>query len=415
MNETRNIIIGFELGEKESQVCYYDRLEKEAITISPKVGSNEYHFPTKLSKKTGADVWHMGLEAEYFSEQEGEEAITTFYEACQKEEPIWVDGSLMEPSELLYHFMKEVLKMLGTADPVRQISAVMTVTQELSGPMVRNLQKAYEMLGFDKNRCFMQDLEESFYYYILNQKPEYWTRKVAWITFQFDEVTFASLSVDNSTKPAIVSIKKGRHVKLPKEAQERDVAFYQLIAESFGSDNYSCVYIVGPGFDKSWAGRSIPLLCKNQRHVFYGNNLFVKGACYAAKEKVEDKKLKNYLYTGGALVKVNIGMEMLIQGTVSYYTIIEAGNNWYESVKDFEIILDETEELIFLVNHMDGQVKNRYTMRLPNLPKRPNKTTRLRVHVEYESAAVCTIQVEDMGFGEMYPSSGQVWTERVSW
>ena len=71
MNETRNIIVGLEIGKNQSQICYYDRREKEPISVSVKAGSNQYLFPTRLSKKPGEEVWHYGMEADYFSRQEG--------------------------------------------------------------------------------------------------------------------------------------------------------------------------------------------------------------------------------------------------------------------------------------------------------------------------------------------------------
>ena len=36
MNETRNIIVGLEIGKNQSQICYYDRREKEPISVSVK-------------------------------------------------------------------------------------------------------------------------------------------------------------------------------------------------------------------------------------------------------------------------------------------------------------------------------------------------------------------------------------------
>lgn len=415
MNETRNIMIGFDFGEKDSQISYYDRQEKEPISISPKMGSNQYEFPTLLSKKPGEMLWHIGLEAEYFVKQQGEILVESFYRCCNGTDYVFVDGEMVSPHDLLAQYLKEVLKLLGISDPVRQISSIMTTTAQLSVPMVRNLQKAYEILGFDKKRCFMQDHDESFYYYVLSQRTDYWNRRVAWFTFTKDHVTYARLIVDTKTRPMMVKISRGKTVNLPEEAEEKDQELYQLILESFGTEQYSSIFLVGEGFDKEWAKRSVPLLCKNKRHVFFGNNLFVKGACYAAREKVEDKLLKGYLYDGSSLVKVNIGMEMLVQGMNAYYPIIEAGCNWYESAKEFEIILDEKEDLSFLVSRMDDKTRSCYSMPLPELPKRPNRTTRLRVHMEYESSFACVITVEDLGFGELYPASRRIWTEKVSW
>ena len=70
LNEIRNIIIGFELGEKESQICYYDRKAGEAVSMALQVGTSQYTFPTILSKKpdrwlavwAGGGIFHQSAE-----------------------------------------------------------------------------------------------------------------------------------------------------------------------------------------------------------------------------------------------------------------------------------------------------------------------------------------------------------------
>lgn len=161
--------------------------------------------------------------------------------------------------------------------------------------------------------------------------------------------------------------------------------------------------------------RSTPYLCKNQRHVYYGNNLYVKGACYGAREKCDEGILKGYLYLSPSLVRNYVSMEMMVNGSPKTYVLAEAGKNWYEIHTELEFILDDREDLEFLVTSMDGNTKTRCSMKLPGLPKRPNKTTRLRVTISYESEELCVIQAEDLGFGEMFPSNGNVWIEKVSW
>ena len=56
MNEVRNIIVGFDFGEKVSQLCYYDRREGEPVSLAMKVGTGQYTFPNCLSKKPGEGV-----------------------------------------------------------------------------------------------------------------------------------------------------------------------------------------------------------------------------------------------------------------------------------------------------------------------------------------------------------------------
>ena len=82
MNETRNIIVGLEIGKLQSQLCYYDRKEKEPISVSVKAGSNQYLFPTLLSVNPEKEIWHYGLEAEYFSANEGETAVNGLLGIC---------------------------------------------------------------------------------------------------------------------------------------------------------------------------------------------------------------------------------------------------------------------------------------------------------------------------------------------
>ena len=130
----------------------------------------------------------------------------------------------------------------------------------------------------------------------------------------------------------------------------------------------------------------------------------------AGKQKAEGLQIFR-----DALVMTDIGMDMRVMGAPAYYPLIEAGNNWYECKAQCELILDNTEELVFVVSTFENPEKKRVAMGLPGLPKRPNKTTRLSVELAYVSANECSITVRDLGFGDMFPASGKVWRETAQW
>ena len=413
MNEIRNILIGFELGERESQICYYNRKSGEPESIPLQVGTAQFTFPTILSKKPGKDEWHFGPEADYFTSQHNDLYVGNVYELCQSREKILLEGTEWEPGVLLGIFLRQALRLLGVPDPAKSISSFMVTVPRITGILVENLRKAFEELGCARDRMFLQSYEESFYYHTLYQRPELWSRQVALFRFDGDLVSFSQLEMDHKTRPVQVRVARGRQVKLSSDPGRRDLDFCQLIQESMGTQIFSSVYLVGEGFDQEWAVRSVPLLCRNQRHVFYGSNLFVKGACFGAREKVEDRNLKGYLYCGNDLVRKNVGMDMLISGSPAYYSLIGAGVNWYEAVGDCEILLDGTRELVFTVSDMEGKRKEKYSMQLPGLPERPPKATRLHIHLEFESDKRCRIHVTDLGLGEMYPASGMEWEETI--
>ena len=166
-------------------------------------------------------------------------------------------------------------------------------------------------MGFSRSQIWVQDYDESFYYYVMNHRKDNWTRKIGWFLFEKDKVSFARLVVDNQRRPATAWIEHGKSAELAQDPQERDENFFRLISQSCGNDTYSSIYMVGDGFDQEWAKRSTPYLCRNQRHVFYGNNLYVKGACYGGKEKCGEENLKGYLYLSPSLVRKNVSMDVI--------------------------------------------------------------------------------------------------------
>ena len=232
MNETRNIIVGLEIGKNQSQICYYDRREKEPISVSVKAGSNQYLFPTRLSKKPGEEVWHYGMEADYFSRQEGEISITGLLGIFGSAEEVIVDGEKRKPSELLENYLKGCISLLGTAEPARQIKALMITVPRLSAALVKNLYQAGENLGFTRNQIYLQDYDESFYYYVMNHRKDNWNRKIGWFLFEENQVSFARLVMDNQKRPITAFIEHGITAELPQDAIEKDDNFYRLIERS---------------------------------------------------------------------------------------------------------------------------------------------------------------------------------------
>lgn len=415
MNETRNIIVGLDIGRTYSQICYFDRKEREPVSISVKAGSNLYEFATLLSKTPGKEIWHCGLEAEFHTAHEGDIPVHGILGICARETPVEIDGTSYLPEELMENYLSGCIELLGIGEPVRQIKGIMATVPILNAPLVRTLQKAGERLGFSREQFYIQDYAESFYYYAMNHRKENWNRRAGWFIFDVNQVSFAKLEIDTARRPMLAAVRYGETVMLPEDPEERDDAFHQLIADSCRNDAYTSIYMVGLGFDQSWAVRSVPYLCRNQRHVYYGNNLYVKGACFGAREKSGEDELKGFQYLSPMMIKSNVQMEMDVNGSVRNVAIVEAGKLWYEVYTSLELILDEKEELEFTVIPMEGGSRTRFVMKLPGLPKRPNKTSRLRLTVSYENEEQCVILAEDLGFGELFPSSRKVWTEKVSW
>ena len=341
--------------------------------------------------------------------------IDDLYGICQKREKVMVAGTETEPWGLLAQFLNGMLKFLGITELVKNTKCVIVTLPKLGDIQVENFQKAFESLGFPNDKYMLQDYAESFYYYVLSQKKEIWNRSVAWYAFTPEKVIFRKLTLNGGTRPVLVKLEDPVETELPMEEEERDTEFYRFAQKTLGKDLYSSIQITGEGFSQDWAVQSVKLLCYQKRKVYYGNNLFARGACEAGKERLEDKSLKGYRFLSDSLVMADVGMEMRVMGSPTYYPLIQAGNNWYDCKASCELILDNTEELVFTISTFENPEKRRVGMMLPGIPPRPNKTTRLSLELQYVSQKECRVTVKDLGFGEMFPSSGKVWTETVEW
>ena len=62
--EQKNLILGFDFGEKYSQFCCYDRGTHTAVSIPVKEGEEAVEFPTAIAKKRNEETWKTGPDAE---------------------------------------------------------------------------------------------------------------------------------------------------------------------------------------------------------------------------------------------------------------------------------------------------------------------------------------------------------------
>ena len=380
------------------------------------MGSSLYETPTCLCRRTDTDQeeYCIGLEAEYFAREKGGFLLEDLYAVSMSREKVHVAGEDREPWEILGLFLRGMLKFPESWKWKKYKS--LTVTMEtMDSIQVENLQKAAEFLGLSEDQFSLLDYEESFYYYVMTQKIETWNRSVGWYSFEQQKVSFRRMSMNSGTRPVLVHLEEPVTTTLSAKVEERDAEFYTFIKNTLGKELYSSIQINGEGFDQEWAQKSVKLLCYQRRKVFYGNNLFARGACSAGAERVINHDLKDYRYMSSSLVLSDVGMELRVMGAPAYYPLIESGRNWYESNAYVELILDGTKELVFIVDTMGEAKKKRIAMALPGLPERPERTTRLGVNLQYTSQDECRVTVKDLGFGEMFPSSGKEWTETTRW
>lgn len=417
------VVIGYDLGNFFSQISYFEVGAQEPRTVSSVAGTEQYNIPTVLCKRIGVGQWFYGKEA---IKNYGEEGILVenLVEKALQGEEVLVEDATFDPVALLTLFVKRSLSLLTMQISMSQIEAFMFTVEELSPRMVEVLTKVVAGMQLKCNKIYFQSHIESFYYYTLKQQQELWKNEV--MVFEYnDKLRMLDFYCNRNTTPRVVLIQHmdfsevGRYQweqeeQLRLEQQkELDEQFGQICADCLEDRNVTTVYLIGDGFKEGWAKESLKILCRNRR-VFQGNNLYSKGACYGVMEKQYPGELSSdYVYLGEDKLKSNIGMKALRHGEDSYLAILDAGVNWYEAKTDFDLILESGNSIPFVITPLTGEKIQEKSILLDGLPERPRGTTRLRIHAEMTAVDNLSLEIVDMGFGELFKSSGRGWSQSI--
>ena len=180
----------------------------------------------------------------------------------------------------------------------------------------------------------------------------------------------------------------------------------------FENTPFSAVYLVGREFEGEWMDKSFRFLCRKRRS-FRGDNLYTMGACYAAMEENGATACKDTLYLSDDMIQHNLGMWMEIRGQEGYYPLVNAGINWYMARHTCEFLLGDEKEVVIYSRTVRGE-EMEHTLALSQLPDRPRWATRLRLDISFTAPDRCRVRAEDLGLGELYPSSGKIWEANIS-
>lgn len=299
----------------------------------------------------------------------------------------------------------ELPQKLGVSMHVERLAITV---EKLTKENMEVFWKVANKLELTEERFMVIDHKESFYYFALNQQKELWNHDV--FLFSCEEGTLFSydLKRDVRTTPQVVTIRESAPQQL---GENRDASFSNIMTESFMNRIVSSVYLVGDGFDGDWMKNSVKIMCSGRR-AFVGQNLFSKGACYAAAIR-DQQNLWPYIYMGENEMKFNLSLKVKEKGNVAFYNLISAGKNWFEAKGTCEVILSGTPEIDFwkqLPNSREAVIE---TLELSDLPKRPNRTTRVRITATPVSDDKIEIEMKDLGFGEFFRATDKIWRHTI--
>lgn len=378
-------VIGFDLGMEYAQVSYCRTDQSMPETFSTVNGQEQFNIPTMLCEKNG----------EWFA---GDVALQTF--------------------------LKKTLNLLGTLLRIEDIAAIAFNLEDANVSLMNAIKDAMSNLKLKNCEVYFMTYNDSFFQYLIHQPEEMWLHDVILFDYRNEGITGYRLSVNRKTKPQVCCIDATYfgEMKYPDKLhankdidaplfRQLDECFLEIAQKQCEGLIISSVFLLGDNFTTDWCKQSLKFLCRGRR-VFQGNNLFSKGACYGAREKVMPSTLtSDYVFLSEDKLKANIGLYCMKGSEEVYIPLLNAGDHWYEARNEMDFILDKENKVMISLIPLNGGQPKKVEMTLDGLHVRGNKTNRIGFRIEMKDQRTVELTIVDKGFGEFYAATGQVWRE----
>lgn len=402
-------IIGYDINSKVCQISFLNEGMQDPETMEN--GIENYQIPLVLNYYK--ETWTYGKHAARMGSVRGSILVEDVWEKALAKERLQVAGDEYEAVWLLAEFIRQTLQQF------ENIESITFTVPDMSEDIRYLLKGIGQRLGIEKECIYVQDYKESFCHYMFNQPKELWQYEAALFYCDQDVIRAYMLrelktgfrkgresfvTVDRVAEAQMEELESVYPVLNVDKAKAADEHFKRFIQSVFDKKMVSSVFLTGEGFENNWYPNSLRVLC-NGRRGFIGNNLYSKGACYTARRRMEED-MDAPVYLDETKMTEQICLKMRVHGEEDWYPLVAWGSHWYESDRQCEVLLENTEDIeIHIESLVTGKLRVE-TVSLEGLPERKNYALRLRIRTLFSDEKTCHVEFEDIGFGEFFPPSG---------
>ncbi|MDR1801279.1 MAG: DUF5716 family protein [Lachnospiraceae bacterium] len=400
-------ILGVELNNEYSQVSRYVLVDHEPETLDKE--SENSQIPLAIGIQDGRFVY--GVTAKQLAKVSPEAVAFSFYESALKQESVELSGITYTGVHLLSEYLKLIL------EDFEDIEFLTFSVPYASEDGVKVIKKAAEAAGVLKERIRIQDYRESFCHYMFYQPKALWKYESALFSCDGKSMEAHMLRgldikgkkdtfviVEEVSKATVSDWDIYTPTEAPPDNTSADERFKTFIQGVFEKKIVSSVYLTGAGFENEWFPESLKVLC-NGRRAFLGNNLYSRGACYAAHSMVR-KVMETPVYLDEQRLIHKISMNMAVEGSQSEVLLVPFGVRWYEADNRIEAILEETADAEIKIEPLIGDGAKTEVISLEGLPGRKDYSLRLQIEVVFLNEECVQLTIRDLGFGDFFESSG---------
>ncbi len=413
METGRKLIVGYDLCEDYSQISCFSYKSMEPVPISAVPQDVMNRIPTLLCLKEDSKQWLYGEEAKACAAAGEGILVEHLLKRLMTGELLELYGQSFDGITLLEKYFRRTLILIKQYFPTEPVTKLVVTIRDTKPALLEGIYAALSRLGLERDRVTILSHAGAYLYYALNQERSLWMNDVGLFEFHEEGFFYYRIRLNRRTKPMVAGLEKVdyTHTLSYSKLKEKENNAAYLLENVTGTALYkqlvTTLYFTGTGFEGGWAEAVIKSLC-NGRRAFVGQNLFVSGACYAAKEFAGDRTLSDFILLDDDMLTGSVGLRVYCDTKYQELPLAEVGEKWYEVDKSVEVIPEGEPELELILKNLFSRESIREKIHLTNLPQRPDRMTRLQITFTCKDRSTGVITVSDLGFGELYPETGKV-------
>ena len=408
----KKYLLGIDIGETFCQISYLNTRRLTAgmdpHTFSTVARGEEFNIPQAAFADSATGNRFYGKEALEKAAGAGREPVARLFGAVRQD-----PGE--ENLQVLIEYLQYCFSLLSAEVTAEEIEALTFTVDVCDQKSVEILRAAADRLFPGLEKVAFEEHLKSFYHYVLMQDEEQRRQSVLLLDgWSEEELVLYSLTYNKKTRP-IVCFPEELRLKIPTEADaaQKDQILCSAVRGLMQEKEYSAAYLTGEALGGGWMKESLNLICRGRR-AFQGDTLYSKGAADSTMAACGlSSKADKYFYLSKDALRCNIGMDCLKKGRKVYQPLLDAGAEWYDAAAQIDILLEDGDEIVLRETSVDRGNEREIAVKLENMPKRPRATTRLRIRLHMTSADRMQLTAEDLGFGEIFPSTGMKWEQEI--
>ena len=392
----RTLLLGLDLGDEKSQLAVYNREMREPELVGATEENPEAFYDTVI-------------------EMEGMEPLIGFLPRIRRGEEILVDDRASEPVNILAYYFRRLLAEVRQKYPSETIRQLVVTVADPSRFFVELIYASLEKLGIGKDRAMVIGHKQSYLYFVLYQKAELWVNDVGMFDYDGKSLHYYQMQVDRRKKPVPVRVMERDFTDamiMAGDESDPGAVFENIVYSAIHTQILSTLDMTGAGFEAEWTDEIFHKLCVGRR-LFKGQNLYVSGACYAAKELGGTSRLEDYLLMDEDMIIFHLSMKVYKDAKMQDYILAKAGNPWYQIDNTVELVPDGENELNLMATNIFTQKERHFILDLDPVAGKTARQCRLALRVRFSDVNTCIVTIKDRGFGELFPTSNRIWEKTL--